>query len=88
MQSLMDLQPAWFVKKKDKEEGKDAVSKYKITIWGDVCKMTPRKYFNLRDTVLDSPYIGHTVRETEDKIVILVSLVIDLMFLNQNKKSR
>lgn len=86
MQSLMDLQPAWFMKKKDKEEGKDAVSKYKITIWGDVCKMTPRKYFNRGDTVLDSPYIGHTVRETEDKIVILVSLVIDLMLLIQNKK--
>jgi hypothetical protein len=35
--------------------------------------MTPRKYFNRGDTVLDSPYIGHTVRETEDKIVIFGS---------------
>jgi hypothetical protein len=48
--------------------------------------MTPRKYFNRGYTLLDSPYIGHTVRKIEDKIVILVSLVIDLTFLNQNKK--
>ena len=32
--------------------------------------MTTGKYFNRGVMGLDSPYIGHVVRETEDKIVI------------------
>ncbi|MFL6423218.1 MAG: hypothetical protein ACJ71R_06475, partial [Nitrososphaeraceae archaeon] len=32
--------------------------------------MTTGKYFNRGVMALDSPYIGHVVRETEDKIVI------------------
>ena len=32
--------------------------------------MTTGKYFNRGVMALDSPYIGHTVRETFDKIVV------------------
>ena len=32
--------------------------------------MTTGKYFNRGVIALDSPYIGHVVRETYDKIVI------------------
>ena len=32
--------------------------------------MTSGKYFNRGVMALDSPYIGHVVRETDDKIVI------------------
>ncbi|MFL6369275.1 MAG: hypothetical protein ACJ72F_00405, partial [Nitrososphaeraceae archaeon] len=32
--------------------------------------MTTGKYFNRGVLALDSPYIGHVIRETEDKIVV------------------
>ena len=32
--------------------------------------MTAGKYFNRGVMALDSPYIGHVVRETDDKIVV------------------
>ena len=32
--------------------------------------MTSGKYFNRGVMALDSPYIGHVVRETDDKVVI------------------
>ena len=32
--------------------------------------MTSGKYFNRGVMTLDSPYIGHVIRETEDKIVV------------------
>jgi hypothetical protein len=35
--------------------------------------MTSGKYFNRGVMTLDSPYIGHVVRETEDKIVVFGS---------------
>ena len=35
--------------------------------------MTTGKYFNRGVMVLDSPYIGHVIRETEDKIVVFGS---------------
>jgi hypothetical protein len=35
--------------------------------------LTSGKYFNRGVMALDSPYIGHVVRETDDKIVIFGS---------------
>ncbi|MFL6453910.1 MAG: hypothetical protein ACJ71L_07925 [Nitrososphaeraceae archaeon] len=35
--------------------------------------MTTGKYFNRGVLALDSPYIGHVIRETEDKIVVFGS---------------
>ena len=35
--------------------------------------MTTGKYFNRGVMALDSPYIGHVVRETDDKMVIFGS---------------
>jgi hypothetical protein len=32
--------------------------------------MTTGKFFNRGVMALDSPYIGHVIRETEDKIVV------------------
>jgi hypothetical protein len=35
-----------------------------------VYTMTAGKYFNRGVMALDSPYIGHVVRKTDDKIVV------------------
>jgi hypothetical protein len=42
--------------------------------------MTTGKYFNRAVTALDSPHIGHVVRETDDKIVVLVVVKKDMTY--------
>jgi hypothetical protein len=48
-----------------------------------VYTMTAGKYFNRGVMALDSPYIGHVVRETDDKLLCLVREMIDTTFQNQ-----
>jgi hypothetical protein len=45
--------------------------------------MTTGKYFNRAVMALDSPHIGHVVRETNDKIVVFGGGKEDMIFLFQ-----
>ena len=50
--------------------------------------MTTGKYFNRAVMALDSPHIGHVVRETDDKIVVFGGGKKDMIYLFQKYRQQ